>query len=158
MIEHPKRSLVKIFGALSIIAVFAIAVGWVFWSIWWPFHVWDIKPHSFRVLNDAAMVQRGDKLHLSINYCEYMDVKTQIDVAVLSGRPWTLEPIEFHAQRGCHSDVISIEIPATLPLETTTAYTDLNGVATLRIEFSHKINALRTVEEKFVSEKFVIVP
>lgn len=148
----------KVLGAGTTIFLLFSFVVWIFWSIWWPFDVWDIKKTSFSVLNEQGIVKRGEKLNLTFNYCRHMDVNTQANIAIISGRPWTLEPMIIHTKPGCHSSTLNIEIPATLPLETTTAYSELDGVAHVRIEFEHKINVLRTIKEKFTSEKFTIIP
>lgn len=154
----PLQQRVIVYLSWTTLAAALALLGWVFWSLWWPFNPLTTNPGSYEVVNPGKTVARGETLLVRVDYCKHTSDTAQLDTIIeQEGRLLLLAPQYPAATTGCHDVVVGIAtIPPNLALESTSAAG--SGRAKLRVSYRFRINTLREVSYSYVTDEFVITP
>jgi len=142
----------------AVLMTAGILLGWVFWSVWWPFEPLALDEESGSIANHNKMVDRGGTLMVRMKYCKHTNLTAQMVSSIEQGASlWLLSSQLPAFTLGCHDQNVGLAIiPVALPIEATTA--EGNGMSVLRVRLNYRINPLREVTYSFVTEPFTINP
>lgn len=146
MVRDRKSNTLVIVSYLTFALTLSV-VGWLLWSLFWPFQVLEAQSDSFKVQNPGKIVQPGEYVYTSFNVCKKMDLVKDISTTIVGDVLIGLPPSQSDLPIGCYHKTIDVaRIPNIFP----------SGWYSIRVTYSYKINSLRTVVYHFETDKFFV--
>lgn len=129
--------------AMGVVGLAIILVIWIGYLLFQPVEVLHIEEP---IPASPTEVQAGGVVNLNFDYCKYKDFGSYIKVDFLGEYVIPTLSTTRKLDVGCHSDTLSISIPAGTP----------NGNYKLRLEVDYQVNVLRRESYAFESVEIIV--
>lgn len=138
--------------SLCVLLGAALLMGWVTWSLVWPFDPLQVRSQNLQVV--STHVRRGDPLIVWLDYCKSTPVQVRVDTMIeVGGALFVLQPQYPPTTIGCRKvQAPLVTIPVSLPVS-------VSGLpATVTVGYHYQINRLRSVDYTYKTTEFIIDP
>jgi len=140
-----KDKVIYLSSMIIILTAIAIAIVILFW-LFYPYKVLEIKQNPVMVKTKA--VKAGQILVYNFDYCKYNNLEARVTRIISDGLEYNSPVTTSNREVGCHNADSDFSVPTGLPA---------GGNYVLNITYTYKVNPLREIEVKAVTEKFTII-
>jgi hypothetical protein len=130
---------------LIILGILLGLVVYSFYLLFYPVKTIEFKQQPLIVLDKE--IQKGEDLQYVSEYCKYIDKPAWVSRYFIDGLVFTLDPITTDMPIGCHTKIVSIKIPETLP----------KGTYSFKVVATYTINPLRSETITWQTEEFNVI-
>lgn len=130
-----------------IIAVLLFGTASLLLTIYWLFAPYKTVDYDGEYKMQSDVVTQGQMTAYQVKYCKYTDKKPELSKYFVDGIVFKAEEARSEFVKGCHTSLISLKIPSTLP----------PGRYQLRTVATYKLNPIRTKDNTNYTGWFTVV-
>ena len=145
-VPKQRDRVLAIVSYLVILAGFLLAGLFIYWTFLQPSEVFRVKDNTIRVVPES--VRPHDEVTLSLSFCKLISVDGEVQRSFVSRSVEILTPaIKEDIGKTCVDNIQSkVLVPGQSP----------PGEYRIKYRAKYKINPIKTVEETYYSEPFVV--